>query len=106
MSSTAYLRTPVAQISAEDAMKMLSERWEKRGSVREAFLSISRSGVISPSELKGVVDSLGVSISGPEFRKLWRMFDSSGEGRLTHAAFNRVVGPLIFPSSWGISSTM
>ena len=34
------------------------------------------------------------------------MLDGAGEGKLTHAAFNRVVGPLIFPSSWGFSATM
>ena len=103
-----FQRTPIAEISASDAMKMLCSRWEQRGSVREAFLQINQNsdGAISPSELLSTVTSLGVSISGPEFRKLWRMFDTSGEGRLTHAAFSRIVGPLIFPSSWGFSATM
>lgn len=87
---------------------MLCSRWEQRRSVREAFLSIDKDGdgAIHPSELRASVDSLGVRISGPEFRKLWRKMDGAGEGRLTHAAFNRIVGPLIFPSSWGISATM
>lgn len=94
-------------MDANEAMKMLCKRWEQRNSVREAFLQIDSSdGSISPAQLLRTVTSLGVTISGPEFRKLWRMFDGAGEGRLTHAAFNRIVGPLIFPSSWGISSTM
>ena len=101
-------RTPVQEIDAAEALDMLKKRWEQRRSVREAFLSVDKDcdGVISPSELRASVDALGVKLPGPEFRKLWRALDAAGEGRLTHAAFNRVVGPLIFPSSWGFSATM
>jgi len=76
--------------------------------VRDVFLSLDADcdGVISPHELKAAVEGMGLSMSGPEFRKLWRRLDGAGEGKLTHGAFSKVVGPLIFPSSWGFASTM
>ena len=101
-------RTPVGEVDAAEAFKLLCSRWSLRRSVREAFLSIDKDcdGVISPAELRASVDGLGVRLSGAEFRKLWRTLDSAGEGRLTHAAFNRVLGPLLYPSGWGLSATM
>ena len=94
--------------SAEDALEFLSSRWCLRRSVREVFLGLDADcdGVISPHELKASVDGMGLSMSGPEFRKLWRRLDGAGEGKLTLGAFSKVVGPLIFPSSWGFASTM
>ena len=63
-------RTPVPEIDATEAMRMLSSRWEQRRSVREAFLSVDKDcdGVISPAELRASVDNMGVKLSGPEFR--------------------------------------
>ena len=141
--------------SAEDALELLSQRWSLRRSVREVFLGLDADcdGAISPHELKASVDGMGVGMSGPEFRKLWRRLDGAGEGKLTLGAFSKVrrprgriqkraspwrrprlprpstkapaarfrraphppppsrtpaqvVGPLIFPSSWGFASTM
>ena len=94
--------------SAEEALAFLSARWAQRRSVREAFLALDADcdGVISPHELRAAVAAMGLSITGPEFRKLWRGLDGAGEGKLTHAALSKVVGPLIFPSSWGFASTM
>ena len=95
-------------VSAEEALGFLESRWAQRRSVREAFLSldVDCDGVISPHELKAAIDGMGLSMSGPEFRRLWRRLDGAGEGKLTHAALSKVVGPLIFPSSWGFASTM
>ena len=37
-----------------------------------------------------------------EFRKLWRHFDSSGDGSITYAEFNNKVGRMIAPMSEGL----
>ena len=75
-------RTPVPEIDATEAMRMLSSRWEQRRSVREAFLSVDKDcdGVISPAELRASVDNMGVKLSGPEFRWVLALAQPTTQG--------------------------
>ncbi len=41
-------------------------------------------------------------MSGQEFRKLWREFDASGDGRINYTEFNNKVGGMILPFGAGL----
>ncbi len=36
---------------------------------------------------------MGVYLTGTEFRKLWRQFDMSGDGKINYSEFNNKVRP-------------
>jgi len=41
-------------------------------------------------------------MTGEEFRKLWKIFDSSGDGKISYTEFNNQIGPLVSPPSMGL----
>lgn len=95
--------------TAVEAYSVVTQKWgERYRHVRDAFLTLDTENVgsIGAPALRSLVEALGLRMSSVEFRRLWRMFDPSGEGRLSYAQFNKVLGPLIHPSSWGITNTM
>ena len=45
---------------------------------------------------------MGIYLTGTEFRKLWRQFDTSGDGKINYAEFNNKVGYMILPFAAGL----
>lgn len=45
---------------------------------------------------------MGIYMSGSEFRKLWRQFDISGDGKINYTEFNNKVGYMILPYGSGL----
>jgi Ca2+-binding EF-hand superfamily protein len=79
----------------------MSERFK---TVREAFIRIDTDGdgFIGPPELRAQLELMGMRLSGREYRRLWRMFDSSGDDQLNYVEFNNYVGKFIKPASMGL----
>jgi Ca2+-binding EF-hand superfamily protein len=79
----------------------MSERFK---TVREAFIRIDTDGdgTIAPPELRAQLELMGMRLSGREFRRLWRLFDTSGDDQLNYVEFNNKVGKFIKPASMGL----
>ena len=79
----------------------MSERFK---TVREAFIRIDSDGdgYIGPPELRAQLEMMGMRLSGREFRRLWRVFDTSGDDQLNYVEFNNKVGKFIKPASIGL----
>jgi Ca2+-binding EF-hand superfamily protein len=45
---------------------------------------------------------MGLTLTGREFRRFWRMFDTSGDDRIDYTEFNNKVGRMISPPSMGL----
>jgi Ca2+-binding EF-hand superfamily protein len=45
---------------------------------------------------------MGIYMTGSEFRKLWRLFDASGDGKINYTEFNNKVGYMILPFGAGL----
>jgi Ca2+-binding EF-hand superfamily protein len=43
---------------------------------------------------------MGIYLTGTEFRKLWRQFDTSGDGKINYAEFNNKVVYMIPLCCW------
>lgn len=48
------------------------------------------------------LEHLGIYMTGSEFRKLWRQFDASGDGKINFTEFNNRVGQFILPYASGL----
>ena len=79
----------------------MSERFK---TVREAFIRIDSDGdgYIGPPELRAQLEMMGMRLSGREFRRLWRIFDTSGDDQLNYVEFNNKVGKFIKPATQGL----
>jgi hypothetical protein len=47
---------------------------------------------INLREFRQCLEFMGIYLTGPEFRKLWRQFDVSGDGKVSRAARGRLRG--------------
>jgi hypothetical protein len=50
-------------------------------------------GHINLREFRQALEFMGVYLTGTEFRKLWRQFDMSGDGKINYSEFNNKVRP-------------
>jgi len=57
---------------------------------------------IDRKQFRDAVERMGMNMSGEEFRKLWRRFDSSGDGSISYAEFNNQLGAMISPPCMGL----
>ena len=92
-------------LSAEQAMLIMEPKMSERfKTVREAFIRIDSDGdgFIGPTELRAQLEIMGMRLSGREFRRLWRMFDTSGDDQINYVEFNNKVGVFIKPASQGL----
>jgi Ca2+-binding EF-hand superfamily protein len=92
-------------LSAEQAMLIMEPKMSERfRTVREAFIRIDSDGdgFIGPTELRAQLEMMGMKLSGREFRRLWRMFDTSGDDQINYVEFNNKVGVFIKPASQGL----
>jgi Ca2+-binding EF-hand superfamily protein len=92
-------------LSAEQAMLIMEPKMSERfRTVREAFIRIDSDGdgFIGPTELRAQLEMMGMRLSGREFRRLWRMFDTSGDDQINYVEFNNKVGVFIKPASQGL----
>lgn len=49
---------------------------------------------------------MGIHMTTHEFKKLWRMYDTLNDGKLTYGEINQNIGNLIKPVSIGLQGTM
>ena len=76
-------------LTAEEAMNIMEKKMSERfRTVREAFIRIDSDGdgFVGPEELRVQLELMGMRLSGREFRRLWRMFDTSGDDQVRYAA--------------------
>jgi Ca2+-binding EF-hand superfamily protein len=61
----------------------LSSRYR---TVREAFIRMDTDGdgFIGPDDLRFHLDVMGMKLAGREFRRLWRMFDTTGDDQINY----------------------
>ena len=46
---------------------------------------------INLREFRQALEFMGIYLTGTEFRKLWRQFDTSGDGKINYSEFNNKV---------------
>ncbi len=98
-------------LTAEQAFAVLEDKLSSRfASVRKAFLlnkqagpgSLQSDGFIDRRQFRDCLERIGIRLSGEEFRKLWRQFDASGDGKISYTEFNNNIGRIISPASDGL----
>ena len=53
----------------------------------------SGDGHINLREFRQALEFMGIYLTGSEFRKLWRQFDMSGDGKINYSEFNNKARP-------------
>jgi Ca2+-binding EF-hand superfamily protein len=94
-------------LTAEQAYAVLADKFSSRfATVRKAFLLNKGAGhgdgYIGRNEFRESLERINVKMTGEEFRKLWKTFDSSGDGKISYAEFNNQIGPMVAPPSMGL----
>ena len=87
-------------MTADEAWKLLEIKFSaKYKTVQRAFITMDMDGdsFISLREFRQCLEFMGIYMTGTEFRKLWRQFDMSGDGKINYAEFNNKVGYMILP---------
>lgn len=74
-------------------LQVLEQKLSNRyNSVRRCFLENKNGntsdGYLDRREFRAALERIGIVLTGTEYRRLWRMFDSSGDGRLSYIEFN------------------
>jgi len=67
---------------------------QKYKTVQRAFITMDMDGdsFINLREFRQCLEFMGIYLTGTEFRKLWRQFDVSGDGKVSRAARGRLRG--------------
>jgi Ca2+-binding EF-hand superfamily protein len=94
-------------LTADQAFAILADKLSSRFStVRKAFLLNKGGGrgdgFIDRREFREALERINIKMSGDEFRKLWKRFDSSGDGKISYTEFNNQIGPMVSPPSMGL----
>uniref|UniRef100_A0A7M5V2B7 EF-hand domain-containing protein n=2 Tax=Clytia hemisphaerica TaxID=252671 RepID=A0A7M5V2B7_9CNID len=99
---------PMNNVTAEKAFKMLAEKATDQWlSLAAAYRNFNRdfNGLIDEEELHGILKRFNIPIEGEEFQKLWKMFDTDGDGNIDNQEFLNKLGTELAPGDHAGLST-
>lgn len=94
MSHSTGKNDGVRLMNAEEAYAAMAEKLQCRyNSVRKSFAAIkgqASDAQLSRSEFRQFLRHTGIELTGEEFGKLWKKFDTTGDGRLSYAEVSTI----------------